>query len=87
MSSTKELSKKAKLGDKNAQKLLERSASLIACQIAGIYKFKNLKFQISNLKLIMDGSLILKGFNYQNYYIRKYLKLLNLDINKINFIK
>jgi hexokinase len=41
--STKELSLLAKQGDIIAQKLLERSTSLIACQIAGICRFKNLK--------------------------------------------
>lgn len=45
---------------KLAQNVLEQSAQLIACQIAGITKFKQ-----KNMTFIMEGSLFWKGLNYK----------------------
>ena len=88
LSSTSELNQLAEKGDFLAQKLFERSASLIACQIAGIYLYQesNLKFKILNLKFIMEGSLFWQGYHYQDY-VKKYLKLLTVPENAISFIK
>lgn len=83
---TFQLNQLAQKGNSLAKKLLQRSASLIACQIAGIYFFKNFKFQISNLKLIMEGSLFWLGYHYQDY-VKNYLQLLEVPKKAINFIK
>ncbi len=45
---------------KLAQNVLEQSARLIACQIAGIIKFKQ-----KNMTFIMEGSLFWKGLKYK----------------------
>jgi len=52
LNSTSELNQLAEKGDFLAQRLFERSASLIACQIAGIYAYQesNFKFQISPVR-------------------------------------
>ena len=92
ISSTKDLSFLAKKGDLLAQKLFIHSASLVACQIAGIYQYKkenlglknsglksvsNFQFRISNLLFTMTGSLFLYGFWYKEM-IKDYTeKILN----------
>lgn len=53
-----------------AAELLDRSAGLIACQIAGITKFKG-----SDMNFIMAGSLFWKAFNYKEM-VSKYVKLI-----------
>lgn len=73
--STKELTKLAKKGDLIAQELINRSASLIACQIAGIYQFKKLKNPHLELKTIIEGSLFKKGWNYSKI-VKNALKML-----------
>jgi len=84
--STEKLSFLANCGDVLAQKIFERSASLIACQIAGIYQFKNLKFQVSNLKFIMEGSVFWKSWHYTQL-VNSYLKKLGVEKNKTEFVK
>ncbi len=73
--STKELSQLAKEGDLIAQKLINRSASLIACQIAGIYRFKKLKNPNLKPKLIIEGSLFKRGWQYEKT-VKNTLKML-----------
>jgi len=65
-----------------AQLLLERSASLIAVQIAGIYEFKKL----AKLNFIIEGSLFWKGHNYSDL-VKKYLGKLGVSESSINIIK
>ena len=66
LASTEELSKIAEKGNETAQKLLERSASLIACQIAGIYRYKcRERFQTVPYQFIMEGSLFWQGWKYK----------------------
>lgn len=73
--STQELSQLAKEGDFIAQKLINRSAFLIACQIAGIYRFKKLKNPNLKPKLIIEGSLFKKGWQYEKT-VKNTLKML-----------
>jgi len=86
ISSTLELSNlaKKKEGSKSliAEKLLERSASLIACQIAGIYYFK----KQPRLTFVMEGSLFWKGWKYKQM-VQKYLQKLSISESAINFLK
>lgn len=84
--STKELDRIAASGSKEkshiAQMLLERSASLVACQIAGIYFFKGLK----QLTFIMEGSLFWKGWQYKTWVV-EYIEKLGVPHKEIKFIK
>lgn len=73
--STKKLSQLAKEGDLIAQKLINRSAFLIACQIVGIYRFKKLKNPNLKLKLIIEGSLFKRGWQYEKT-VKNKLKML-----------
>lgn len=73
--STKELSDLAKKGDFIAQNLIKRSAYLIACQLAGIYKFKKMKNPDLKLELIIEGSLFTKGWQYAKT-VKNLLKML-----------
>lgn len=68
-----------------ARQLLERSASLIACQVAGIYLFKQLRRDPS-LTFIMEGSLFWQGWHYKEN-VKKYLERLSIPKNAIKFIK
>lgn len=86
ISSTFILTKLAKKGDLIAQRLLERSTSLIACQIAAIYLFKKEKIKNLRLKLLMEGSLFWQGWHYHNF-VKKYLSLLGVGKNQIKFIR
>lgn len=81
LSSTLELNNYAEKGDIFAQKLIERSASLIACQIAGLYQFKS-----RNLKFIMEGSLFWHGWHYRDF-VEKYLAQLGVAKKYFKFIK
>jgi len=63
-----------------ALKLLERSAALISCQIAGLYLYKKQK----RLFFIMEGSLFWQGYQYK-VFVEKYLKKL-VPAAKINFV-
>ncbi|MDO8611047.1 MAG: hypothetical protein Q7R95_11025 [bacterium] len=56
--------------------LLQRSASLAACQIAGIVLFKK-TLGIERITLIMEGNLFWKGYRYKTM-LEHYLKLLNV---------
>lgn len=56
---------------RTAQKLLDRSASLVACQIAGILEFKK-----KNMVGVMEGSLFWKADNYKTL-VETYLSLLS----------
>lgn len=84
LNSTKELdslsTKKTPEG-KLAQDILEHSAQLVACQIAGIYQYMHKK----KLTLIMEGSLFWKGQNYKNL-VQKYIRLLGVDLQNIQFV-
>jgi hexokinase len=62
-----------------AKALLERSASVVAGMVAGIFRYKNL----NQLQLIMEGSLYWHGHNYQQY-VWKYLAMLGLDQHKVS---
>ncbi len=84
--STKELSLLADQGDFVAQKLFERSASLIACQIAGLYKFKKMKIENCKLKIVMEGSVFWDGWQYQRL-VNNYLEKLDISKGSIEFIK
>lgn len=78
MDSSKELddfAKKCDIGEHGqacvfASELLDRSAALIACQVAGIMALKN-----SDMNFIMTGSLFWKAFNYKET-VTKYVKQL-----------
>lgn len=65
-----------------AQALFDRSASLTAAHIAGIYKFKSQ----SQLSLIMEGSLFWNGWNYRNL-VYKYLRDLGINLNHLQVFK
>jgi hypothetical protein len=93
ISSTKELTFLSQKGDLLAQKLLAHSASLIACQIVGIYQYKkrfldiknpgfkyvsDFEFQLSDLLFKMTGSLFLYGFRYKEMVEEYTKKILNL---------
>jgi hexokinase len=58
---SKELSRLATDGDKTAQELFQRSASLVASEIAALYKLKNHE----KLNCVIEGSLFWKGWNYK----------------------
>lgn len=82
--STKELSviaREVSAAGKIAQALLERSASLIACQITGIYLFK----KQSKLIFLMEGTLFWHGWQYQ-HFVKKYLGLLGVPEKGISFL-
>ncbi len=72
---------KPPLGRDLARTLLERSASLIACSIAGIYEFKN---NPKKLEFITEGSLFWKGYMYQEN-VQKQLLELGVPKNIITF--
>lgn len=59
-----------------AAKLLERSASLAACQIAGIFLFKN-SLGVEKLIFVMEGNLFWSGWHYKKM-LEDYLKLLGM---------
>ncbi len=85
ITSTEQLSDIALSENKNgeiARLLLEKSASLIACQISGIYLFKKEK----RLTFIIEGSLFWHGWHYQEF-VKKYLHLLDVPENGISFVK
>ncbi len=60
ISKTSELDTLAKNGDEIARMLLQRSAHLIACQIAAIMDFRE-----KDMIFAMEGSVFWKGFNYR----------------------
>ncbi len=90
-SSTEKLSHIARSDDKNAQiaqKLFERSASLIATHMTAIFMYKSQK----NLVFAMEGSLFWEGWNYENMvidYIQKLgvsagsIKMVNIEDNSL----
>jgi len=67
-----------------AQKLLERSASLAACQMAGISLFKK-QLGIDSLTFQMEGNLYWQGWNYRDL-LNKYLYQLGVG-ESIQFSK
>ncbi len=87
LSSTKELSAVAKNADnlhfRLAQQLLKHSASLVACQVAGIYLYLNKPPQ---LNFIIEGSLFWDGYRYREY-INNYLTLLEVPKTAVGFLK
>lgn len=85
LQNTEELSKQAQKDSfvgELARKLLERSASLTAMQIAGIYKFKGQ----NTLVIVMEGSLFWNGWSYKNL-VEEYLGKLGIPKGKIEFRK
>jgi len=83
-SSTLKLSKIAKENDNNAQvakKLFERSASLVATQMAGLYMYKGKK----SLVYAMEGSLFWKGWNYENMVV-SYMQKLGVSAGSIKIV-
>ncbi len=62
INSTEELNTLANDNDEDAQKVLERSASLVAVQMAGIMEFLG-----KDLHFIMQGSLFWNGYNYRRH--------------------
>lgn len=73
LSDTSELAKLIEAGgeySQEAQKLFEHSASMVACQIAGILEFKK-----KNMVGIMEGSLFWKADNYKTL-VETYLAML-----------
>ncbi len=85
VSSTQELSMLASQNSeqaKIAQKLLQRSASLVAAHITGICLFK----QNQNLNIIMEGSLFWNGWNYKNLVYDELAKL-GITIGKLEIFK
>lgn len=80
LGNTSQLSEIASLENKQlseiAQKILERSASLAACQIAGIVQFKN-TVGIKKLTFVMEGNLFWSGWQYKQM-LENYLKLLGV---------
>ena len=81
LASTKELSQLAEKNDGGASQLaqiiLERSASLAACQIAGIVEFKQQTTR-GPLTFVMEGALFWEGWQYKAM-LRKYLKMFGVD--------
>jgi len=65
-----------------ATMLIERSASLVASQLAGLYEFKNKK----TLNIITEGSMFWEGYRYKEF-IEKYLFIFKIPKTTINFIK
>lgn len=59
-----------------AQKILERSASLAACQIAGIVQFKN-SLGVKKLNFVIEGNLFWNGWQYKTM-VENYLKILGV---------
>lgn len=84
-SSTAELSTIAQTGLPHsviAKQLLEYSASLVACQIAGICQFKKLP----RLTFVMEGSLFWKGWNYRKM-VEDYVERLEVPKGAIRFVQ
>lgn len=67
---------------KLAQQLFERSASLVATQIAGIYRFK----QRETLNLVIEGSLFWEGWNYRDL-VYKHLNSLDINLGQVQICK
>ncbi len=65
-----------------AQRLFNRSASLVAAQIAGIYRFK----QTNQLSLVMEGSMFWNGWNYKNL-VYDNLRDLDVTLNHLQVFK
>jgi len=82
---TEELSQIADEGQSDnspiAQKLFERSASLIAAQLAGIFQYK----KQPNLVCAMEGSVFWHGWHYQDM-VKDYLQKLAVPAESIKFV-
>lgn len=81
LSSTEELSRLASDGNRVAQQLIERSASLVACQIDGIYRFKGQ----SKMTFVMEGSLFGRGWCYREM-VNGHLEKLDVPKGAIKFL-
>lgn len=82
LASTEELSRLAEEGNKTARELLERSASLVACQIAGIYRFK----KQPRLTFVMEGSLFWQGWRSKEM-VEEYVVKLGVPKEAIRFVE
>lgn len=84
LNSTQELSNLAEkdIGDLSlvARKILERSASLAACQIAGIYRF----LKRDQLTFVMEGTLFWNGWKYKEM-VEGYLEKLAIPPDSVKF--
>jgi hexokinase len=67
---------------KIAQTLIDRSAALVACQIAGLYYFMGEQ----EMNWIIEGGIFYKTYKYQTS-VKKYLKKLEVDMDNIKFLK
>jgi hexokinase len=65
-----------------AQKLFDRSAALVACQLAGLYYFRGEE----PMTWIVEGGIFYKSYKYQTS-LKKYLKKLEVDLENIQFVK
>ena len=87
LSSTKELSSLAGESESKdfsilARELLRKSASLVACQMSGIYLFK----KMPKLTFVMEGSLFWEGWDYKKT-VERYLGKLGVSKGGIKFLK
>ena len=64
-----------------AQYLLNRSASLVACQVAGIYEFK----RQPHLTFVMEGSLFWNGWHYHQT-VEDYVVKLGVASDAVDFL-
>lgn len=74
-----ELSNAAAAGDKLAEELFEKSASLVAAEIAAIYQFRGKPL----LNLTIEGSLYWKGWMFREN-VEKYLESLGVPRGAVN---
>ena len=81
LKSSEELNQLAVGGDKIAQSLFDRSASLAATQLAGIYYL----FGENKITFAIEGSLFWNGFEYSKS-VKKYLKSLDIPTYNIKFV-
>jgi hexokinase len=65
-----------------AQKIFQRSAALVACQIAGLYRFLGQ----GGLTVMMEGGVYWKVYRYPEY-LEHYLDLLGVDLTKIEIMR
>lgn len=89
LTSTHQLSQLAEKGDKVgsrvAQRLLERSASLIAVQAVGICLFKKRK-GTKKLVFVMEGNVFWQGWHYKKM-VNQYLVKLGVAKKGVKFLK
>ena len=84
ISSTQELSYKAQYGNPEeqtfAQTLLQQSATYVAAHLAALAEYR----QYSEVSVMAEGSLIIKGYQYQNMVTKIYTSLTAIPITWYN---